>query len=182
MTAKAGGSPRGKAGGKPARRGGMIAVAKPLDAVTRPLLTGRSRVESTILLEWGRIVDAETAANARPERLRFSGPKDPAGPRGGGTLHLLVAPAFAPELQHRTRQVVERINGHLGWAAVGRLALRQGPIPRSAPPPRRAPRPLAPAEEAEIDAAVDGIADERLRGALARLARAVKAKTPPGET
>ncbi len=161
-------------GGK--RGGGLIAVARPLDALTRPLLKSRSAVEANLLLEWARIVDAETAANTRPEKLRFPGPRDPESGRRGGTLHLLVAPAFAPELQHASRQVVERINGYLGWPAVARLALRQGPIPRPAEPPRPSPRRLRPEETAEIEAAAAGIEDERLRAALTRLARAVKAK------
>jgi hypothetical protein len=162
------------AGGKRGR--GLTAVARPLDAVTRPLLKSRSAVEATILLEWARIVDAETAASTRPEKLRFTGADDPATGRRSGILTLLVAPSFAPELQHRSRQTIERINGYLGWNAVGRLSLRQGPIPRAAKPARPAPRALAPEEEAEIASAAAAIEDERLRTALARLARAVKAK------
>lgn len=164
--------------GPPGRKrgGGLVAVARPLDRLTRPLLKSRSAVEATVILEWARMVDAETAANTRPEKLRFAGPRDPASGRGAGTLHLLVAPGFAPVLQHSSRQVIERINRYLGWSAVARLALRQGPIPKVAPPPRPQPRRLAPAEEREIEKATSGIADERLRSALARLARAVKAK------
>jgi hypothetical protein len=158
------------------RGGGLSAVARPLDRLTRPLLKSRSAVEATVMLEWARIVDAETAANARPEKLRFSGPKEPGAGRTAGTLHLLVAPAYAPTLQHSSRQLVERINRYLGWSAVGRLALRQGPIPRMAVAERPRPRALRAEEEQEIEQATAAIEDERLRGALARLARAVKAK------
>ncbi|WP_162906679.1 DUF721 domain-containing protein [Algihabitans albus] len=154
----------------------MTAVARPLNAITRPLLKSRSAVEATLLLEWGRIVGSETALNTRPEKLRFAGPKSPESGRSAGTLYLLVAPGFAPELQHSSRQVIERINGYLGWGAVARLALRQGPIPRTAEPRRPKPRRLSPQEEADIEAATADIRDERLRGALTRLARAVKAK------
>ena len=73
--------------------------------------------------------------------------------------------------------MIERINGYLGWPAVARLALRQGPIPRTAEPQRPQPRRLSAQEEAEIRAATAEIRDERLRSALERLARAVTAKT-----
>ena len=157
------------------RGGGLTAVARPLDTVTRPLLKSRSAAEATLMLEWGRIVDAETAANTRPEKLRFAGPRNPESGRSAGILHLLVAPAFAPDLQHGSRQVIERINGYLGWAAIARLALRQGPILRTAAPQRPKLRRLSAAEESEIESATAEIRDERLRNALARLARAVKA-------
>ena len=150
-------------------------MARPLDAVTRPLLKSHSAVEATLLLEWGRIVDTETAANTRPEKFRFAGSRNPESGRNGGILHLLVAPAFAPALQHGSRQVIERINGYLGWTAIARLALRQGPILRTAAPRRPKLRQLSAAEESEIESATAEIRDERLRTALARLARAVKA-------
>lgn len=157
------------------RGGGLNAVARPLNAITRPLLKSHSAVEATLLLEWGRIVDHDTALNTRPERLRFAGPKHPESGRRAGTLHLLVAPSFAPELQHSSRQVIERINGYLGWSAIARLALRQGPIPRTAEPQRPRPRRLTAREEADIQAATAEIEDDRLRSALERLARAVAA-------
>jgi hypothetical protein len=66
-----------------------------------------------------------------------------------------------------------RVNAHLGWRCIGRVAFRQGP-----PAPTRRPRraPPAPSEAAREQAAALAapIADDELRIALARLgARAI---------
>ena len=88
------------------------------------------------------------------------------------TLVVRVEGAFALELQHLAPIVVERINAHLGWRCVGRLALRQGPLERL-PPARAKPAAPSPAARAAAARAVEGIADPGLRDALARLGAGV---------
>ena len=84
--------------------------------------------------------------------------------------------AFALELQHLAPLLIERINAHLGWRCIGKLALRQAPL--SGRPAR--PGPAPPPKPAAVAAARDltgGIADEALRAALVRLgARTLKAR------
>ena len=68
--------------------------------------------------------------------------------------------------------ILERVNRFLGWRAVGRLALRQAPLPRGR---TRAPRPAIDSARAEaVAAALTAVADEPLRAALGRLGAAVK--------
>jgi len=112
--------------------------------------------------DWAAIIGAELAATTWPAAL---------GP--GGTLKLVVASAKAIEVQHRAPFVIDRINLFLGRSAVARLALVQGVLPL-APAPRRQPAPpLAAGEAAALDRQLSEIADPELRGALARLGRAV---------
>ena len=64
-----------------------------------------------------------------PLKLAF-----PRGERRDGTLILRVRGSFAIELQHMAPQLLERINGYLGYGAVARLKFEQGRLPRPKPP------------------------------------------------
>jgi hypothetical protein len=88
-------------------------------------------------------------------------------------LRLRVASGLGPEIQHRTPQILERINGFFGYRAVARLALVQGPPLRPARPGPKLPRPLAAAEREALDQRLAGIKDPVLRDALRRLGAAV---------
>jgi hypothetical protein len=62
--------------------------------------------------------------------------------------------------------VMERINAHLGWRCVAKVAFRQGPLPET--PQRRRIEP--PSAEARAKArAMVHVEDEDLRNALVRL-------------
>ena len=69
--------------------------------------------------------------------------------------------------------ILERVNRFFGWAAIGRIALRQAPLRRHVP--ARRPPPPDPAAAADIAAALP-IEDQELRQALGRLGAAVKRK------
>jgi hypothetical protein len=81
-----------------------------------------------------------------------------------------VEPALALELQHLAPQIIERVNAHLGHAAVARIALVQRPVARAmrARPAARRVQP-DPASRRDAAMAVEGVADEGLRESLARL-------------
>jgi hypothetical protein len=69
--------------------------------------------------------------------------------------------------------LIERVNSHLGWRAVGKLAIRQGPLNKANRPERIAPPD--PQALAEAEKATEGVEEEDLRKALARLgARALR--------
>jgi hypothetical protein len=93
-----------------------------------------------------------------------------------------VESAFALEMQQLGPLLVERVNTHLGWRAVGKLVLKQGPV---APLVTQKPLPKLDGETvARVEAQVAGVADEGLREALAKLGRAValRAKTQGDDT
>ncbi len=41
---------------------------------------------------------------------------------------------MALEIQHTSDVIVQRVNRFFGWNAIGRIALRQAPLTRKAPP------------------------------------------------
>lgn len=152
------------------RRGGMRALAATLPAITRRALGRRGFAEGGLIAEWPSIVGAAIAAHCQPAKLSLARP----GRRQDGALMLRVEPGFALELQHLAPQIIERINGHYGYAAIARLTFQQGPLRasrRQPPPPMRR---LGAAEEAELRQQVATVEDEELRGALERLGRAMR--------
>ncbi len=146
-------------------------LAELVGAAIDPVLAKQGFGESAIILNWEEIVGPRIARACEPVKLQWPprGPKSAPGvPLQPATLMVRVEGAFAVELQHQAPLVVERINAHLGWRCVGRLALRQGPLERRLKLVRR-PQPVDPAALAAAEAAAAGIGEERLREALTRL-------------
>lgn len=150
-------------GPEPVRRRGSCRVGVLLAAVLPPAARKRAFAEAAILGEWATIVGPELAARCTPLSLRGA-----AG--GGATLELAVRGGAALELQHAAPQLIERINGHLGWRAVARLVLRQRPAPAREPPPAP-PAPPDPALDRAIAADLETVEAPELAEALRGLGR-----------
>jgi len=150
------------------RRGKMRPVGRELPRIAGRVLGKRGLGEAQLLAEWSAVVGDELAAETLPMKLSF-----PAGGRRNGVLKLRVTSAAALSVQHREPQILERINGFLGYGAVARLALVQGPLPkriRAAPPVRR---PLTAGEAAALAKRVSQVSDPALKSALERLGAAI---------
>jgi len=155
-----------------ARRGGMRALSRLAPALTDPLFRRRGFVEGRIPRDWPQIVGAELAGACAPEALDF-----PRGRRDGATLRVVAVPGRALEIQHLATQIIERVNGHFGWAAVARLTIRQGVLPAAAKSSRPALRRLQEREKTAIRDRVDGVRDPDLRGRLTALGEALAARS-----
>ncbi len=133
-----------------------------------PVLARQGFGAADIVLYWEEIVGARLAAMSEPLGLRW--PPRRSGQRDAlpATLVVRVESGFALELQHVSGLVIERVNTHLGFSCVGRIALKQGPLERRQDErgarPAPSPRAIAAAQEA-----VAGIDEEGLRQALGRL-------------
>ncbi|MFG1372080.1 DciA family protein [Xanthobacter oligotrophicus] len=121
-----------------------------------------------VVTHWDEIVGPDLAPRCMPVRLQW--PKEDGA---AATLMVRVEGAYAIELQYAAGVVVERINAYFGWRCVGRLALRQGPVPQ-----RHARQPLPPKPEPSTVATVRGeigaFEDEALASSLARLGALVR--------
>jgi hypothetical protein len=133
-----------------------------LPQLTRRALGRRGFAEGGLALDWAAIVGEEVAANTLP--LKIASPR---GERAGGTLHLRVATGYALVIAHCEPQLLERVNAYLGYGAVARLKLTQGPIGR----PRARPESDGDSAPAEP---VAGIEDPELAAALGSLAKALR--------
>jgi hypothetical protein len=123
-----------------------------------------------LVTRWTDIVGAEIAAHSEPMKIQWPRPAD-GEPREPGTLVLRVEGPAAIEVQHLSNVICERVNRFLGWRAIGRIVLRQAPLRRGE---RKAVRKPDPEAAARVAATLTEVADDGLRGALARLGAAIK--------
>ena len=141
------------------------AVGSFLPRLTRKAFEKHGFAAATLLTDWARIVGAEIARYAQPERIKW--------PKGD--------PARAMDIEYRRAQLAERINGYFGYRAIGEIRIVQTPIvaanagAQPAPPMASAAdcaAPRAPASE------LVAIADDGLRQALTRMQAGIEATRP----
>jgi hypothetical protein len=142
----------------------LRAVGAALPALTRRALGRRGFAEGGLALDWAAVVGEEVAANTLPLKIAY-----PRGERSGGTLHLKVSSGYALVLTHCEPQLIERVNAYLGYGAVARLRLTQGPMARPRAPVE-SDGDSAPAEP------VAGIEHPELAAALGSFAKALRRK------
>lgn len=149
--------------------------AKPLSQLLgktiADLLARQGFASTGIITHWPDIVGAEIADHAEPMRMIWPRRVHEDDPEPA-TLVLRVEGPVALEIQHLSGVIIEKVNRFFGWRAVGRIQIRQAPLARrNAKAPSKAPDP---AVVARLAAGMADIADDDLRGALARLGAAVK--------
>jgi hypothetical protein len=157
------------------RSGGFVAaraVGSYVPKLTHKAFEKYGFAAAALITDWEVIVGKDMAAFTAPERLKW--------PRGvgfgeeldeieagrpGATLIVRVEPARALDVQYRAQQLLERINGHFGYRAVGELRILQAPLPDrgTSASASRTGQPIVAAPE------LAGIGDERLRRALTAL-------------
>lgn len=168
----------GRAARGPRPIGAFAAAA--LDASAR----ARGFATTTLLSEWPAIVGAELARFTMPDRVVW--PKHradtgetspPQGRRGEGAILVLrVEGPRAIEVQHRSGQILERVNLYFGYRAIAEMRILQAPVARK---PRRDPAP-EPAIDPDMLPPSATVEDRGLRSALLRLGSAARAKRAKG--
>ena len=141
------------------------AVAELLPAIGGAALRRFGFVQSSIVSRWPEIVGAKLAGASIPESIRF-----PVGKKQDGVLTLTVRGAHAPMMQHIAPEIIERVNRFFGYAAIVKVAIRQGEV--AAPVPRKAPPSIRPVP-VDLGMSLKGIADPELRAVLESLAAGV---------
>ena len=134
---------------------------------------GRGFAEAGLITEWRAIVGAEVARMSRPMQLAF-----PKGERKGGVLTIQCGGAAALELQHLKPQILERINSHFGYAAIGDIRFKQGTsLANGAKPATRgriADKPPSAEDRAKVAATVAALPDGEIKASLERIGLAAR--------
>ena len=124
-------------------------------------------VQSSVVSRWHEIVGERYAHASTPESIRF-----PHGKREDGVLTIIAVGAHAPMMQHVAPTLIERVNRFFGYAAVAKVVIRQGCLPRAAA--RATPLPSVPVP-VDLSDSLRTIADPELKTVLESLARGVAA-------
>ncbi len=142
-------------------------VSRTLD----PLVARQGFSESSLLMKWEAIVGARIAGVCEPIRLQWpprAKNRTPEKTSEPATLVLRVEPGFGLDIQHMSGAIMNRVNAHLGWRCVAKIAIRQEQLRREAQRPQRIV-PIAPEARARAAIATQGVEDEALRAALIRM-------------
>jgi hypothetical protein len=124
-----------------------------------------------LVTRWAEIAGPEISAHSEPLKIQWPRPVEGQA-QEPATLVLRVDGPMALEIQHASDVILERVNRFFGWSAVGRLALRQGPLARRKQP--AASRAPDAGKVAEIAETLSSVEDQELRAALARLGASIK--------
>jgi hypothetical protein len=164
--------------------GRAAGAARPIGAYAAGALDASARARgfatTSLLSEWGTIVGAELAQFTMPDRVVWPKRRDEAqvadAPKGhrveGATLVLRVEGPRAIEVQHRSGQILERVNAYFGYRAIAEMRILQAPVARKAP---RRPAAEPPIDPDVLPASVS-VEDGSLRAALLRLGTNTRAK------
>jgi len=154
----------------------FLSPARALADVAAPSLARlfgkRGLANMEILAHWPEIVGAELGAACAPEKIvwpRAAAQADAAPDvRPGAVLHIRVEGPQAIELQHRSDEIIARINQLFGFKAIEKIRIVQAPLAR---PQRHATPPAAEKSDTGAEPDAEG---QPLDAALARLARGIK--------
>ncbi len=99
----------------------LTALSKTMAPLTKQLFGKKGFVEVSILTNWDKIVGKELADFSVPQKIDFKREQ-----KNNGILHLQVpSGAFALEIQHREKFILEKINAYFGYNAVSGLKIVQ---------------------------------------------------------
>jgi hypothetical protein len=164
------------------------AAARPIGAYAAAALDASARARgfatTSLLSEWGTIVGADLAQFTMPDRVVWPRRREesevPAPLKGrrdeGATLVLRVEGPRAIEVQHRSGQILERVNAYFGYRAIAEMRILQAPVLHKAP---RRPVSEPPIDPEALPASAS-IEDGGLRAALLRLGTNTRAKLTSG--
>lgn len=144
------------------RENGFRALGGLAQRLTSGMAKGRGASLARLKADWPAVVGPELARTTRPDALLAG-----RGARAGKALRLKVSGAAALEVQHRSGQIVERVNAYFGHKLIDDVRIVQGVIAA----PRPAPRVQRhdPVVEQAMLRRTATVEDPDLRAALTRL-------------
>ncbi len=152
------------------RRQGATRLDRLVDPLLTPIVSKAGFGSAAILSEWRDIVGGALGERTRPEKIVW--PRQTEDQPKPATLVVRAEGGDALEIQHMTREIIDRINAFFGWPAVAKVKVRQAPVVSRAMPVAADEAPAAPPA-----ADLSGIDDPGLREALERLGRHVRPDT-----
>lgn len=100
---------------------GLSSIADIITPFAKKSLNKRGFIEIDMIINWDKIVGKDLAKFSFPQKIDFKRDQ-----RTNGNLHIqVISGAFALELKHKERFVLEKINTYFGYSAVSQLIISQ---------------------------------------------------------
>ena len=158
------------------KKKGVVQIAEVANGIMDPVLSKRAGINTALLGSWDEIAGEDFADCTRPEKITWARGGDDGNFRPG-VLTIACEGARALFLTHAQGELIQRINSFFGFAAVHQLRIVQKPVYQ--PVKRsRTPPPLKGEAARKLEGMMQGIEDDKLRQAIARLGTAVLGKKP----
>lgn len=161
---------------EPNPKRGFRPLADTTSGLIDPMLRKRAGINLALLQSWEDIVGPLIGSRSRPLKILWPRRLHEDDPFRPATLVIACEGFAALQIQHETGEIIARVNGFLGFAAIGRVRIEQKPPVLPGRPAKKRLAPLGPAEERRVEKATDGIEDDALRAALARLGKNILAQ------
>ena len=150
-------------------RKGAVAVGSLVGAIIDPVTRRRGFATAELIAAWPEIVGGRWAECTAPEKIVWPRKED----GGPAVLTVKVDGPAAVFVQHEAGQILERVNAFLGYGAVGKLRIVQGPVTGAGKRAKPADPTLPADQEANLGAQVAEVDEGPLKQALERLGRGV---------
>ncbi|MFV0626279.1 MAG: DUF721 domain-containing protein [Alphaproteobacteria bacterium] len=100
---------------------GLSSIADIITPFARQSIKKRGFIEIDIIVNWDKIVGKDLSQYSLPQKIDFVRDE-----RTNGNLHIqVISGAFALEIKHKERIILEKINTYFGYQAVSRLTISQ---------------------------------------------------------
>ena len=152
---------------------GLSALSQAIQPFAKQLLGQKGFVEIDILTNWTNIVGEDLSAYSMPQKIDFK-----KGEKNNGVLNLLVpSGAFALEIQHREKIIIDKVNQYFGYNAVSKLKIIQNYDLSDTLPQETATKKhkslVTPEEEKYINEVSDEVTDPKLKEILIKLGKSI---------
>lgn len=161
---------------EPGRKKGFRTLAEMASGVVDPVLQKRAGINLSLLQSWEDIVGSSIGGASRPLRIVWPRRRNEDDPFSPATLVIACEGFAALQIQHETSEIISRVNGFLGFSAIGRIRIEQKPVVDPRKHKVKRPIALAPSEERRIEKTTQNIEDDALRAALERLGKNILAE------
>lgn len=155
--------------GKPKGPWGAQPVADLATKILDPVLKKRAGISVALIQSWEEIVGERIARASRPEKIVWPRRMSEDDPYEPATLVVACEGMAALALQHETGEVIARVNGFLGFSAVGRIRILQKPVAIDTARKRPGPARIDASQKAHLKSLTTQIESDDLRAALERL-------------
>ncbi len=157
---------------------GLSIASKTIKDLTKNVIGKFGFIEADMISNWASIVGQEMADKTYPLKINFSKNK-----RDNGNLHLAVSSgAYALEIQHREKIILERINSYFGYRAVAKITIMQdiGAMDYKPDEEETPEIDLTEEEKTQITDNTKDIKNEALKNALENLGAKLVKKSKKG--